>query len=166
MEILKIAVEWAKAEVFSSKFFILFGIVFVSCSVGFWLWGKTETAKAFIFPTLVAGVLLLAIGFGLFFTNKARVTSFASAYNSNPSGFVKAEIIRAEKTMGEYETVVFRIIPIIIIAAAMLIVFMDKPLWRAIGITTIAMMVAILFVDSNANSRIQTYHEQLKLVNK
>ena len=166
MEILKIAIEWAKAEVFSSRFFILFAILFLIASIGFWQLGKSETAKAYIFPTLVAGVLLLAIGLGIFFTNKSRITSFASAYNNDSIAFVKSEITRTEKSMGEYKTIVFKIIPLIITVAALLIVFIDKPLWRAISITTIAMMAVILFVDSNANSRIEAYHKQLELVDE
>ncbi len=161
MEILKLATEWAKAEVFSSRFFILFGVVFVLASVGFWQLGKTEIAKAFIFPTLVAGILLLTIGLGLLFANKSRITSFETAYNSDPTAFVQAEITRSEKTMAEYRTIVFKIIPVIITISALLIVFIDKPLWRAISIATIAMMVVILFVDINANARIEAYYQQL-----
>lgn len=84
MDILKIATEWAKAEVFSARFFILFGLLFIVAAVGFWQLGKTETARAFIAPALEAGSLLLAVGFGIFFTNKARVTSFETAYKSDP----------------------------------------------------------------------------------
>ncbi len=166
MEILKTATEWAKAEVFSTQFFILFGVLFVLATIGFWQLGKTDVARAFIFPTLVAGILLLAIGLGLYFNNKSRITSFAAAYNSDPAAFVQSEIIRAEKTMDEYRTIVFKIIPLIIIVAALLIIFMDKPIWRAIGITTIAMMVVLLLVDSNANARVEAYHKQLLLVEK
>ena len=166
MEILKLATEWAKAEVFSARFFIFFAILFLTASIGFWQLGKTEMAKAYIMPTLVAGLLILAVGVGIFFANKSRVTSFAEAYNANPTEFVKSEIIRTEKSMTEYRTIVFKIIPFIIVAAALLIIFVDKPLWRAISITTIAMMVVILFVDSNANSRIETYHKQLELLDK
>jgi len=166
MEILKISIEWAKAEVFSSIFFILFAILFLSASIGFWQLGKTEIAKAFIVPTLVTGVLLLTVGLGIYFANKSRITSFATAYQNNPTEFVKSEITRTEKSMGEYKTIVFKIIPFIIVAAALLIVLIDKPIWRAISITIIAMMVVILLVDSDANSRIEAYHKQLELVDK
>lgn len=73
MDILKTATDWAKAEVFSSTFFIIFGLMFVSASIGFWQLGKTDITKAYIFPKLLAGVLLLTIGIGLFFTNKSRI---------------------------------------------------------------------------------------------
>ena len=79
---------------------------------------------------------------------------------------MESEIIRTEKTMNEYQTIVFKIIPLIVMIAALLIIFIDKPNWRAIGITTIAMMVVILLVDNNANARIEAYNKQLVLVEK
>lgn len=164
MEILKIAIEWAKAEVFSARFFIFFAILFLTASIGFWQLSKTEIAKAYTIPTLVAGLLILAVGVGIFFANKSRITSFAEAYHENPTEFVKSEITRTEKSLGEFRTIVFKIIPFIIIAAALLIVFVDKPMWRATAITTIAMMLVILLVDSNANARIEAYNKQLDSV--
>ncbi|MBX2841012.1 MAG: hypothetical protein KTR26_04535 [Flammeovirgaceae bacterium] len=161
MEILKTATDWAKSEVFSTQFFILFGVVFVLASIGFWQLGKTDIAKAYIIPTLVAGTLLLIIGFGLFFTNKSRITQFETAYNQDASAFVKSEIVRADKTLNEYKTIVFTVIPLIIVAAALLIIFINTPTWRAISITIIAMMIVILLVDGTAHARIKAYKEQL-----
>ena len=161
MEILKATTDWAKAEVFSSTFFILFGILFVLAGIGFWQLGKTDMAKAYIFPMLVAGILILAVGLGIFFTNKSRVTSFTTAYKSDAPAFVESELVRVEKSLNEYKTIVFKIIPLIIAAFALLIIFADKPLWRAISITTIAMMAVILLIDSNANARLEVYKKQL-----
>ncbi|MCG8328978.1 MAG: heparan-alpha-glucosaminide N-acetyltransferase domain-containing protein [Chitinophagales bacterium] len=166
MEILKAATDWAKAEVFSSTFFIFFGILFLLATLGFWQLGKTEFAKAFIFPALIAGILLLIIGLGLVYSNKSRIANFPTAYESDASAFVQSEISRTEKTMAEYQTIVFKVIPLIIVVAALLFVFIDKPIWRAISITTIAMMVVIILVDSNANARIEAYNKQLELVEK
>lgn len=158
MEILKLATDWAKAEVFSARFFIFFAILFLISSLGFWKLGKTEMAKAYIIPTLVVGLLILTVGIGIFFANKSRITAFEEAYNTNPTEFVQSELTRTEKSMGEYRIIVFKVIPIIIVAAALLIVFVNKPIWRATAITIIAMMIVILLVDSNANERIMTYH--------
>ena len=41
MELLNLTTEWAKAEVFSTRFFIFFAIGFLIASVGFWQLGKT-----------------------------------------------------------------------------------------------------------------------------
>lgn len=163
MELLKLATEWAKAEVFSTRFFILFAILFLIASAGFWQLGKTDLAKAYVIPTLVAGLLLLTIGLGLFYTNKSRITQFEKAFNSDTPAFYQSEIERSEATLKEY-TVVFKVIPILIFIAALLILFVHTPTWRAISITTIAMLTVILLIDGTAHSRIEAYHKELKLV--
>lgn len=164
MDILKAATDWARAEVFSSQFFIFFGILFLVGSIGFRQLGRTEVAKAFTVPMLVAGILILTVGIGILYANKTRITSFTEAYKSDAPAFVKSEITRTAKSMSEYRNIVFKIIPLIIVVAALLIIFIDKPIWRAISITTIAMMLVILLVDNNANARIVNYHKQLKSV--
>lgn len=161
MDILKEATNWAKAEVFSTAFFIVFGIAFVIASIGFWQLGKTDMAKAYIIPTLVAGAMLLTIGFGLFFTNISRISSFKADYEANASAFVEAEIVRADKAIHEYKTIVFKYIPIIIAVCALMIVFFHSPVWRASLITSIAMLVVILLIDGTARDRIEAYKEQL-----
>ncbi len=163
MELLKLATEWAKAEVFSTRFFIFFAILFLIASIGFWQLGKTDLAKAYIIPTLVAGLLLMTIGLGLFYTNKSRITQFEKAFSGDATSFYQSEIERSESTLKEY-TVVFKVIPILIIVAALLILFINTPTWRAISITTIAMLIVILFVDGTAHSRIEAYHKELKLI--
>ncbi|MDT0605544.1 hypothetical protein [Croceitalea rosinachiae] len=162
MDILKTAIDWVKAELFSTPFFILFGFVFMAASLGFWQLGKTDIAKAYIIPTLIAGVLLLTIGLGLFFTNRSRITQFKTAYNMDAPAFIESEITRAEATLKEYNRIVFKTIPIIIIVAALTIIFIDTPTWRAISITTIAMLIVILLVDGTAYARIDTYRKELK----
>ncbi len=165
MEILKAATEWAKAEVFSTSFFIIAGVLFVTVSIGFWQLGKTDLAKAYIIPTLVAGVLLLIIGIGLLFTNISRISSFEEDYNKDASAFVKSEIDRVDRTLKQY-TVVFKAIPIIIAVCALLIIFFSAPNWRASLITTIAILIVVLLIDGTANARIEAYNKQLILVEK
>lgn len=161
MDSLKLATDWAKAEVFSTQFFIGFGILFVLASIGFWQLGKSDIAKAYIIPTLVAGVLLLIIGLGLFFTNKARLNHFETAYHADETTFVQTEITRAQDTLKEYQTIVFTAIPLIITAIAVLMLFMNSPIWRASLISALAMLVVILLVDGTAHNRIENYHKQL-----
>ncbi|WP_405352228.1 hypothetical protein [Nonlabens sp. Asnod3-H03] len=161
MDILKLATEWAKSEVFSTRFFILFGLLFIIASIGFWQLGKTDLARSYIIPTLVAGIMLLTIGIGLFYTNKSRITQFEKAYNENATAFIQSELDRTEKTLKEYDTIVFKAIPLIIIAAALILLFINSTMWRSISITTIAMLIVILLIDGTAHSRIENYHQQL-----
>lgn len=161
MDILKAATDWARSEIFSSSFFIVFGLVFVGLSIGFWQLGKTELSKAYIAPTAVAGALLIIIGSGLVYANKTRVSTFAEEFNTDAKSFVHSEIIRVDNTLKGYQTVVFKAIPLIIVAASLLIIFINTPTWRAISITTIAMLIVILLIDGTAHARMKTYKEQL-----
>lgn len=163
MDLLKLATEWAKAEIFSTRFFIFFAIFFLFASIGFWQLGKTELAKAYIIPTLVAGLLLMTIGLGLFFTNKSRITQFKSAFDADAPAFFQSEIERSENTLKEYK-VIFKVIPILIILAALLILFINTPFWRAIGITAVAMFIVMLLVDGTAAARMEAYQKELKLL--
>lgn len=164
MDILSIAIQWAKDEIFSSKFFVAFAIIFILSAVGFWQLGKSELAKSFIIPTLVCGVLVLIIGVGLIYNNHTRIEKFTKEYENNKVEFVKSEIERTDKTISETNTTIYLIIPIIIIVATLLIIFIDKSVWRATCITVIAMMIVLLFVDSNSQSRIITYNKTLKSI--
>ena len=164
MDIIKFATDWAKAEVFSARFFIFFALLLLAGSAGFWQLGKTEIARSFIVPALVTGILLLAVGVGIFYANRSRITSFQEAYEKDAAAFVQSEMQRTDKSLGEYRTIVFKVIPMIIVVAALLIVFFQNPTVRAASILTIGMMVVILLVDSNANARLQEYRAELEKV--
>ena len=161
MDILKASTDWAKAELYSTPFFILFGVIFLFACLGFWQLGKTELSKAYVVPTLIAGVLLIIIGIGLFYTNKARITQFQSDFQDNQHLFVKTELERVNNTLNEYDVIVFTIIPIIIVICSVGLVFINQPSWRASLITSIAMLIIILLIDGTAQSRIVIYQEQL-----
>lgn len=166
MDIIKASTDWAKAELFSTPFFVLFGLGFLIASVGFWQLGKTEMARAYIIPTLVAGTLLVIIGLGLFFTNKSRLANFPNEYKKDASAFVDAELVRADATLKEYKNVVFTAVPIIIIICSLIIMLVDKPIWRASMITIIAMVTVILLVDGTAHARVDAYNKELTSMKK
>lgn len=161
MDILKTSIDWAKAELVSTPFFVLAGLIFLAISLGFYQVGKTDLAKAYIIPTLVAGTLLVIIGIGLFFTNKSRLSQFEKACRDNVVTFVDSELERTDATLKEYNNVVFTAIPIIIAGCALVLFFVNAPGWRAGMITSIAMLSVILLIDGLAHARIDRYHQQL-----
>lgn len=163
MDIVKTATDWKRAEMLSSAFFILFGLSFLLASLGFWQLGRTDMARAYVVPMLMAGTLILIIGVGLFFPSQARLTSFPAAYAIDSAGFIAEEIARADRVLNEYRIAVFRVIPLIVAACALAILYFETPLWRASLITTIVMMAVILVIDTNANARLASYREQLVL---
>ncbi len=162
MDILGIASQWAKEEIFSSKLFIAAGVLFVVIAIGFWQLGKTEIARAYIAPFAVCGALLLIIGGGLTYNNYSRLRAFPTSYNIDRTEFIEEEIERTDSTITSTENTIFKWIPILIIVAALLIIFVDKPMWRAASITTIAFLITLLVVDSNSHARIVKYDKALK----
>lgn len=166
MDIIKASTDWARSELFSTPFFILFGIGFLIASFGFWQLGKTEMARAYIIPTLIAGTLLIIIGLGLFFTNKSRLANFPIEYQKDASAFIESELDRTVATLKEYDNIVFKAIPIIIIICCLIILFMDKSIWRASAITAISMLITILLIDGTASARVENYNQELISIEK
>ena len=109
---------------------------------------------------LVAGLLLMTIGLGLFYTNKTRINQFKQDFNTNATSLYESEIKRTESTLKEYK-VVFKVIPILIILAASVFIFFNSPLIRAISITTVLMLIVILLIDGTAHARIEFYNKNL-----
>ncbi len=162
MDILSIAQQWAREEIFSSKFFVVVRVVFIAIAVGFWQVGKSELARAYIVPMAVCGGLLLIIGGGLIYSNYTRLNSFAGAYNMSKTEFVKAEMERTQSTIRQTNSTIYLWIPALIVLAALLIIFIDKSVWRASCITSIAFLIVLMIVYSNSYSRIVECDKALK----
>lgn len=160
MDILKLSTDWAKAELFSAKIIWLISLVILLSAVGFAYWGKTAMAKAFVIPLIISGILLIAVGIGLYVANKPRIAQFEKEYKTDATGFIKKEIERTAKSESDFK-LVFKILPAIIILAAIFLLLFTSPNWRAISITTIALMTVLMFIDSNTSARNAAYHQQL-----
>ncbi len=157
MDIVKTASDWARFEMASSAAFILFALCFVLASAGFWQLGRTDLARAFVLPMLVAGGLLLILGAGLFLPAQARLAEIPAHFGADPAGALGAEIARVDKILNDYRIAVFRVFPLIIALCALAFIVLDGPAWRASLITAIALFTVLLLVDSNANARLGDY---------
>ena len=161
MNIQEAATNWAKTEAVYSMFFTFFGVMFLMISLGFWFLGKTDIAKAYIYPTLIVGSLLVLVGLGLFYSNYSRISEFSNGFNENSVAFIQSEINRIDKTLIGFKRTVFKIIPLIIIVCCTVIIMLDKPIYRATFISVIAMMIIIILIDSNAIARLENYKKLL-----
>jgi len=166
MEIIKIGIEWARAELVSTSFFVLTGLLFVLCSLGLWEFGKTDLARSYFIPLLVSGAFLMTVGFGLFFNNKSRISRFESIQQIEVSAFIQAERSRVDATLKEYQNIVFTGIPIILMICAGVLFFVDLPIWRASMVSSIAMLAIILLIDGMAHARIEVYKQALELAHQ
>jgi ABC-2 type transport system permease protein len=130
-------------------------------SYWFLVFRQNGYGKAFVLPFLIAGVFLVAIGAGLFFTNKPRIEQFQKEYRQDPGTFVRQEIQRTAESQKQLK-LVFRILPLLVIVAALIILLLpDSTQWKAVGIIVIATIAFLMVVDSNTNYRNTTYHSQL-----
>src|SRR5580692_11780779 len=160
MDIIKISTDWARAEVFSAKIVWMFSVVEVLAAIGFWFWGRTVIARIFPWPLLVMGLFLVAVGAGLYSANKPRIALFESESHRDPKAFLDAEIQRTSKSQRDL-ALVFKILPGIIILAAVVIILAPPTAWRAISVTIILTAAFLMAVDSNTTARNEDYHTQL-----
>ena len=160
MDIIKLSTDWAKAEVFSAKIVWLFSVTELLAAIGFWYWGRTTMAKAFIWPLLVMGLFLISVGAGLYVANHPRITQFENEGRHDPKAFLETETQRTSKSQGDL-ALVFKILPAIIILAAVLIMLTPASLPRAIAVTIILNAAFLMVVDSNTGARNDAYHSQL-----
>lgn len=161
MDILKTSTDWARAELLSNGLFALFGVMFLVASLLFWSKGETDIAKAFVFPMLVAGVLMLVLGGGLFYGTWKSLAGFPTTFADDDARFVALEVERVDRTIAQYGTAVFNVMPLMISVAALLIVFVHSSGWRAAFITAIIFLSLIMLIDSNANARLEGYKTKL-----
>ena len=161
MDILKPATEWAKAEMLSNSVFVLLGALFLATSFAFWQVGRNDMARAYIVPMLVAGLLLLILGGGLLYGTWNSLSGFAATFAQDSSGFVASEFARVDKTIAQYRRAVFTVMPLLIAAAAVLMIMLNSSVWRASLITGIAFLSVIMLVDSNASARLESYRLHL-----
>jgi Ca2+/Na+ antiporter len=165
MDLLKLSTDWAKAEVFSAKIVWLFSVIEIIAGAGFWYWGKTAMAKAFIWPLMIAGLFLVAIGAGLYFANNPRIRKFEIECRRSPEAFLQEEIQRTAESKREL-ALVFRILPAIIIIAAIVILIVPASIWRAMAIILIITAGFLMIVDSNTEARNNIYNSQLSSIKK
>jgi len=166
MEVVKAADKWAKGEIASAIAFILYGLSFLLVGLGFCLYGEAALHKALSLPMALAGGLLLGAGLSFYLSNKARLKNFESEYRANPSAVIKAELERTEKTIGTYKNVALKVFPAFVLVAILLLVFVSKPLVKAISIGVIAFFAVLILQDSQALRRMKTYHQQLELIER
>jgi hypothetical protein len=165
MDIIKISTDWARAEVFSAKIVWIFSVVEVLAAIGFWYWGRTAIARIFPWPLLVMGLFLVAVGTGLYSANKPRIAQFENEAHRDPKTFLDAEIQRTSESQREL-ALVFKILPGMIIVAAVVIMLAPATGWRAISVTIILTAAFLMVVDNNTTARNDDYHSQLLELNK
>ena len=72
----------------SNSVFILYGAPFLAASFAFWQVGRTDMARAYVIPILVAGVLLLILSGGQLCGTWNTLAAFGRAVAQGGPSFV------------------------------------------------------------------------------
>lgn len=138
----------------------LFGAVVVAAAVVFWRFGSTPSARAIVVPLFIVGALALAVGVSMSFTNQARIPSYEAAYAGNAASFVQSERERTEAFIKWYPITMYSFSVVVIVGLAVFL-WRPTPLGRAIGLATVLLGLAVLFLDHFSEERANRYHGQI-----
>ena len=147
-------------EIFEGRMLALFGAVIVTLALVFWRMGSTPSARAMFVPLLIVGVLALVVGLSMNFSNQARIGKYSAAYAESPTAFVQAERERTESFIRWYPYTMYTFSVIIILALGVFL-WKPTPLGRAIGLATVLLGLAVLFLDHFSEERAEGYHTQI-----
>ena len=161
MEIINYSVQWARAEVFSAQMVFLLGLVTLLVSLGFYVFGETPIARAYILPMLLSGLFLVAAAGGLYYANKPRVEHFSEQYEQNAKQFVQSELERTAKSDHDLHLMVYRVLPAIVIACAVAVFFVTGAYGRAWLVSLMILGSVMMAIDSNTHRRTADYRQQL-----
>ncbi len=161
MEIISAANHWAKGEITSSIFFMLFGVTYLLIAFYFKQMGTAALHKSLFIPMLVAGGLLLMAGISFYFSNKSKLANFEKDFTANPTAMIQAEIASTNKTIKTYQNVALKVFPAIILVTALIAIFVSNTSIRAICIGVVAFLFVLVLLDSQALKRMNTYNQHL-----
>ena len=160
MEFIEHTIAWCRGEIFEGRMLALFGAFVAVVALAFWRFGSTPSARAMFVPLLLVGGLALAVGLSMSFNNQARIRTYQAAYADDPAAFIQAERERTEAFIWWYPYTMYSFSAVILIGCAVFL-WKPTPLGRAIGLATLTLGLAVLFLDHFSEERAAGYHAQI-----
>ncbi|MBT8256272.1 MAG: hypothetical protein KJO23_07010 [Bacteroidia bacterium] len=160
MEFIQHTIEWCRGEIFEGKLSILFGIVILLASLGYWKFGSTDAAKAMFVPLLMVALLSIAIGAYLIQANSKRITHYTEQFEQTPAEFILSEQERTAAFIKWYPYTQYILFGLGILAMLCLILS-NKPLLRAIGIALLLLVLYMFTLDHFSEERAYKYRREI-----
>ena len=120
MELIDYTNKWLAGEIFEDLAMVIAGIIVFILALLAWRLGSSESARAIVWPLIVAAVLLIGLGGSLAYNNHARKAQYAQQYQENPQQFLDSEKARVDEFMKIYPQT-------IIVSAVMMVVAICRP---------------------------------------
>ena len=139
-------INWYHGEIFEGKMILLFGVIIGIIGFILYFWGTTPYAKALFVPMLVLGVLLIATGSGMIYTNGKALTQIAEIYEKNPAEFIQSEIKRVEGFMYLYPTTLTAS-AVLFLVGVLLLAFTKNMYFHSSAVALVVLGVSLIAID-------------------
>ena len=136
MELIDYTNKWLAGEIFEDLAMVIAGIIVFILALLAWRLGSSESARAIVWPLIVAAVLLIGLGGSLAYNNHARKAQYAQQYQENPQQFLDSEKARVDEFMKIYPQTII-VSAVMMVVAICLFAFFSTPWVRATGLTLI-----------------------------
>lgn len=163
MDILKIATDWVKIELVSNSVFILASIIFLFTSFFLKSYARDSGFFVYYLPLVIAAILLLILGAGLFFSTWQLSANLETNFLKDRQLFIDAELMRAEKTISQYNLAIGLIFPALgLVNFCILLIFQNDHV-RASSVTFLVVLVILIIIDTAAKERLTNYAKHLEI---
>jgi membrane-bound ClpP family serine protease len=160
MDLFEHTTHWVKGEIFEGSTIIVSGVL--TFIVGFLLWqfGTTPNSKTLIIPTFVVGVLFVAMGISMVYSNNKRLPEMEAAFRQNNTEFAKIEKQRVEDFQILYP-ISLAVSTVCIALTLIFFWFTKNETLYATGIALSVFGIALIVIDYFSKERAAIYYEQI-----
>lgn len=152
--------NWYKGEIFEAKFILAFGVATILVASLFRYFGSTLNSKALFIPLLIVGLIFIAIGGSMDYSNQKIMTTIEQASKENIGEFVSAEKKRVEDFQYLYP-LSLSISAVCFVIAVVFLGFMKNHHLHAIAIALTVFGLAFMVIDYFSKERSAIYYKQI-----
>ena len=163
MELIDYTNKWIAGEIYEDLAMVVGGLIVLILAILAWRLGTSESARAIVWPLVVAAVLLIGLGGSLAYNNHTRKAQYAQQFQENPQQFLDSEKARVDEFMKIYPQTII-VSAVMMVVAICLFAFCTRPWLRASGLTLILVALAALTIDYFSKERGVTYQQELNSV--
>ena len=152
--------NWYKGEIFEAKFILAFGVATILVATLFRYFGNTLNSKALFIPLLIVGLIFIAIGGSMGYSNQKTIRTIEQASKENIGEFVSAEKKRVEDFQYLYP-LSLSISAVCFVIAVVFLGFMKNHHLHAIAIAITVFGFAFMVIDYFSKERSAIYYKQI-----
>jgi hypothetical protein len=153
-------INWYKGEIFEAKFILAFGVATIVVASLFLYFGSTPNSKALFFPMLIVGIIFIAIGGSMGYSNQKKMATVEQISKENIGEFVAAEKKRVEDFQYLYP-LSLSISAVCFVIAVVFLAFLKKPYLHADAIALTIFGFAFMAIDNFSKERSAIYYKQI-----